>query len=229
VVIRGVVFDIDDTLYLERDYIRSGFDHVARTAARSGEEVGTLSAWLSAAFESGVRGDTFDRLRLAFPEVAERFSTADLVGAYRGHQPSIQLMPGTAELLDVLRRRGSRLAVLSDGPAESQAAKASALGLDRWFDPVLLTWSLGPGFAKPGTGGFELIARGWDLASPQLAYVADNPGKDFIGPRRLGWSTVRLVCPGQLHDAVEPADEDHRPAIVIEAMVDLVQVLQIGD
>ena len=191
-MIRGVVFDIDDTLYLERDYVRSGFLHVARTIGRSDEEVRTLAAWLWAAFEAGVRSDTFDRLRATFPDVGRRSSTADLVEAYRSHVPSIDLLPGTADVLDSLRRRGTRLGVLSDGPGDSQAAKARALGLDTWFDPVLLTSSYGTDFAKPGHAGFAEIARLWALPPAELVYVADNPAKDFVGPRGLGWRTVRI-------------------------------------
>ena len=38
-VIRGVVLDMDDTLYLERDYVRSGFAAIARDAGRSAAEI----------------------------------------------------------------------------------------------------------------------------------------------------------------------------------------------
>jgi putative hydrolase of the HAD superfamily len=30
-----------------------------------------------------------------------------------------------------------------------------------------------------------------DIAGRYI-YVADNPEKDFVGPRRLGWTTVRI-------------------------------------
>ena len=101
-VIRGVVLDMDDTLYLERDYVRSGFAAIARDAGRSAAEIDRLDAWLWAAFEAGVRGDTFDRLRDAFPEVASRRSTAELVDVYRAHAPAIALSDTTRETLDRL-------------------------------------------------------------------------------------------------------------------------------
>ncbi len=205
-MIRGVAFDIDDTLVDEREYVRSGFSHVARLVATSTAETQAIFDWLWGAFEAGVRGDTFDRLRVAFPDLAGSVTRDDLVAAYRGHEPEIELAAGFRAVLDELHRRGLRLGVVSDGPVASQSAKAIALGLDRWCDPIVLTGTLGPGLGKPAAAGFEAIERAWGERGEALAYVADNPAKDFIGARRLGWRTIRVRRPEQLHAALEPAD-----------------------
>jgi putative hydrolase of the HAD superfamily len=99
---------------------------------------------------------------------------------------------------------------LSDGPLASQVAKAEVLRLREWFDPILFTDSRQPDFRKPDTGGFEWIAATWDIPHEELAYLADNPSKDFVGPRRLGWRTVRVRVPGQLTFALDPVDDVHR-------------------
>lgn len=223
---RGVVFDMDDTLYAERDYVRSGFTEVARFAGTTEDEIGIVFDWLWSAFEAGRRDDTFDGLLGAFPWLAERMTAAALVDAYRNHRPDIALTPGLTNELDRLAAGGLRLAVLSDGPPASQGAKATALGLDRWFDPVLLTGSLGPGFAKPGVAGFEQIARDWDLQGLELAYVADNPLKDFIAPRRLGWQTIRLRHPGQLRWQLESPSPADGPDLEIGAIASLAASLR---
>jgi putative hydrolase of the HAD superfamily len=226
VVTRGVVFDMDDTLYCERDYVRSGFTHVARLLGTTQDEVQTLAAWLWEAFEAGRRGDTFDGLLEAFPHLAGRTSASALVDAYRAHPPTIALTPGLDRVLGLMQRRGLRLAVLSDGPPASQIAKASALGLSRWFDPVVLTGSLGPGFAKPAVTGFEMIAQAWGFPGPDLAYVADNPEKDFAGPRRLGWLTIRLRHSGQLRSALEPSSPADRPDLEIGAIAEVLETIR---
>ena len=53
----GVAFDLDDTLYLERDYVRSGFRAVAEYAVR-GADVSAEDAFtfLWHDFLAGVRG-----------------------------------------------------------------------------------------------------------------------------------------------------------------------------
>lgn len=225
-VIGGLVFDIDDTLYRERDYVRSGFAHVARIVARSGPEATELSRWLWQAFETGIRGDTLDRMLMAFPEAARQASALELIEAYRTHHPDIFLAPGVELMLDELKDLGLRLGILSDGPAESQAAKVAALRLARWFDPIILTGSLGPDFVKPGTTGFEAIARAWRLPARSLVYVADNPEKDFVGPRALGWMTVRFREPEQLRHGLEPGSEAHRADVEIGAPLELLELVR---
>jgi len=224
-VIEGLVFDLDDTLSYESGYVRSGFTSVARLVASSEVESATLTDWLWAAFESGVRGDTFDRLLDAFPQLADRWTIQDLVSAYREHAPNIDLIPGAARTLDELHLRRLRLAVLSDGPAAGQAAKASALGLDRWFDPIILTGALGAAYAKPATAGFRLISDSWGVPGPTLAYVADNPAKDFAGPRQLGWKTIRLRDPRQLRFSLEPAGPAFSPDAEVENLDALLRLL----
>ena len=62
---------------------------------------------------------------------------------------------------------------------------------------------------KPHPRGFLTIQDEFDLPAREFVYVADNPGKDFVGPRSLGWKTVRVRRPeGQYaHLSVEPAQD----------------------
>lgn len=227
-MIAGVVFDLDDTLYPERQYVRSGFARVARMAGRTESEARVVAAWLERSFEDGTRGDTFNGLVAAFPDVARRLSVAALIDAYRSHEPDIELEPGVEAVLDGLQAHGLRLGVLSDGPLASQVAKARRLRLDRWFDPVLLTASLGEDAAKPSPKGFEAIARAWGLDHAHLAYVADNPQKDFVAPHSLGWLTVRLRCRGQLRFALEAPAGEFRAELEIASLDDLPVTLGLG-
>jgi len=196
-----VVFDIDDTLYLERDYVRSGFTAVERAAAGLPPDFASL-AW--ELFESGRRGDIFDAALEHHADATARIP--ELVEIYRSHLPTIRPLPDAATALDVVRR-DTAIAVVTDGPATSQRAKAAALGLS-WLGPQLvLTADLGPSFGKPHPRAFELIEERTGVGGNRAVYVADNPAKDFGGPRSLGWSTVRIRRPGSLHEAVDSGDD----------------------
>jgi putative hydrolase of the HAD superfamily len=228
-VIKGVVFDLDDTIYPERAYVLSGFAAVAAAVATSAGERALLEEWLAEGFRSGVRGDAFDRMRARFPDIAARATTADMVEVYRAHRPDITLDSETATVLDTLTSAGLRLGMVTDGPIGSQAAKAEALGLERWFTPIILTGSLGTGRAKPDPTAFEMIATEWRMPPHELVYVGDNPRKDFRGPRHLGWRTIRLRQDGQLHADVEPATLADGPDLDIARLADLVRLLLPGD
>jgi glycosyltransferase involved in cell wall biosynthesis/FMN phosphatase YigB (HAD superfamily) len=197
---RLVVLDIDDTLYLERDYVRSGFDAVGAWArAELGVDDLGERAW--AAFEAGVRRTIFDEALAGCGIEVTNGVVPRLVEVYRAHSPTIDMLPDARAWLDALAPHVT-LAVVTDGPLASQQAKAEALMLTRWADLVVFTESLGPGRGKPHPAAFEQLERELGLSGERCAYVADNPAKDFVAPHRLGWRTVRVRRPGGLHAEV---------------------------
>jgi putative hydrolase of the HAD superfamily len=199
--VRCVVFDIDDTLYLERDYVKSGFlavDEFVR--ARFGVSGFGDAAW--AAFERGVRGTTFNDALAQCGVTPNADDLTALVAAYREHAPRISLLPDAAACLSSLEGRVA-MAAISDGPLASQQNKAAALGLARWCDPVLLTAALGADRGKPHPFAFEEVERLTGFRGEGCLYVADNPAKDFAGPRSLGWRTIRVRRPLGLHFSVD--------------------------
>jgi putative hydrolase of the HAD superfamily len=197
---RTVVFDVDDTLYLERDYVRSGFHAVGAWIAER-EGIANFFEIAMAKFEAGFRGRIFNSVLEELGAVPEPALIAALVAEYRRHVPSIELLPDAVAALEQLAGAAS-LAVVTDGPVDSQRAKVEALHLERWADPIVLTAELGAEFGKPHPAAFELIEDAHGHAAQQCVYVADNPSKDFAGPKGLGWRTVRIRRAGGLHWAM---------------------------
>lgn len=198
---RVVVFDIDDTLYLERDYARSGFRAVGRHVEEVYGRPGFAEACLRH-FESGARGDLFDRAleELGLPRGPN--AVGELVDVYRAHAPEIELLPDAREVLSALH--GARdLAVISDGPLQSQQRKADALGLSGWASLVVLTDAWGREYWKPNERAFAAVEAHFGVRGADCVYVADNPEKDFLGPRARGWVTIRVRRSGGLHAGVE--------------------------
>jgi putative hydrolase of the HAD superfamily len=199
------VFDIDDTLYMERDYVRSGFAAIGAWARRD-LGVSDLEDRAWAAFEAGVRGRIFDEALVACGVPANGSLVPRLVDIYRSHTPAIELLDDVIAWLSA-RPSDVALAVLSDGPLVSQRAKAAALGLAGWANPIVFTETLGPGCGKPHPAAFECVEAATGMEGASCAYVADNPAKDFAGPRGRGWRTVRVRRTGSLHDAVASGDD----------------------
>lgn len=197
-----IVLDMDDTLYLERDYARSGF---AAVGALLGEPDFVVRAM--ALLDAGGRGDIFDRLAPSPDRVGA------MIAAYRTHQPEIALAPDAARLLARLKVA----ALITDGSEATQRNKITALGLGR-LDPVIVTDALGLGFRKPHPRAFEVVMQRHPLAASEFIYIGDNPAKDFLAPRRLGWRSLRIRRPGGLHEHAEPASPEHAPDAEIASL-----------
>ncbi|WP_243317513.1 HAD family hydrolase [Geothrix paludis] len=203
-MLKALVFDMDDTLYPECTYVESGFRAVAAWL----ETEASLPAEETLAFihevQSGQRGAVFDALLATRPSLAGRFTVADLVQVYRNHRPNIRLYPGMERLLDEVKARAMPIGLISDGFLEAQTRKAEALGVARWADPILLTDAWGRDFWKPHQRAFRQMEATFGLNGAAVAYIADNPAKDFIAPNQMGWITVQVEHPGQVHATPEP-------------------------
>jgi putative hydrolase of the HAD superfamily len=195
---RAVVFDLDDTLYPERDYVRGGFEATAAWAeAFLGAERQQVFSELWAMFEAGVRGDTFDRW-LARRGKAAGDNRLAMVAAYRGHEPRLTPYPDVLPALSALRGK-AQLGLITEGARPAQEKKLAALGLRHAFDKVIM---LGEGERadwKPSPRPFERWLMGTEISPHEAVYLGDNPAKDFLGARRAGWSSVRVRRADGLH------------------------------
>jgi putative hydrolase of the HAD superfamily len=196
-----VVFDLDDTLYLERDYVWSGFSKLAPWAkATLGISDFHLKAW--ALFVQGVRGHIFDHVLVAAGVRPDQGTVRAMVDMYREHVPDIQLTVDAANCLREIRRQ-AHAALISDGPEQSQRNKVKALGIEERFEKIVLTASLGSEYSKPHVKSFLDVQRHFGKRVEEYIYVADNPTKDFVGPRSLGWKTMRIRRPEGLYQSLE--------------------------
>lgn len=199
-MITTIIFDLDDTLYDEIDYCRSGFKAVSNSLVNLSGKVSKerIFGALWEQFDAGNRTKTFN---VALEQLGVAYDDrliADLVNVYRSHSPKITL---PQESRKVLERLGDRytLALLTDGFLPAQQLKVKALGIEKYFKCIIYTEQLGREYWKPSPAGFEKIMETLNVRPGNTAYVADNEEKDFIAPNRLGFMTVQIIRPARLH------------------------------
>lgn len=208
-------FDLDDTLYDEGTYVRSGFRAVSTFLEDgfgiSGEE---CLGQMVEVVESEGRGRVFDEV-LERQGLRQEGLVERCVEVYRGHWPTISPAPGAIETLE---RCGTvPLYLVTDGDPEVQATKVRALGLEERFRRVHRTWSYGLDHAKPSTRCFQMICDEEGRGMADLCYVGDDPTKDFVGLNAVGAVTVRVLT-GR-HSEVEAA-AGHEAAIRIPSIAE---------
>jgi putative hydrolase of the HAD superfamily len=86
---------------------------------------------------------------------------------------------------------------------------------------LLFTDALGREYWKPHPAGYERIMRELGVAGEQCLYVGDNVHKDFLGPRSLGWTTVRIVRPGGVYASSAAARPEAEADRVIRSLAEL--------
>lgn len=200
-----LIFDLDDTLYDELTYVRSGFQAVADWGARRyGLDAEASYARLTSLLEHEGRGRIFDHW------LDGRGSVREAVRVYRHHTPSITIWE--AALRTLAQLRDLPLYLVTDGHKIVQANKLAALGLGHMFRHAYLTHRYGVAHAKPDLRCFDLIRRRERCTWEELVYVGDNPAKDFVNLNTRGSVTVRVLT-GQHRLVKAKPDFDARHTI----------------
>lgn len=185
-----IIFDLDDTLYKEQQYVDSGICAVAYEA----ESLGVLpksDAYLLIKNSPNVASG-FDRLALIASGAKISYDVNRMLDIYRYHMPNISLSEETHNLLNTLLRRRVKLGIITDGRSATQRAKINALGLNKYVAPENILISAEIGNDKTKSTSFQLIMTR-NPSETTFVYIGDNPQKDFYWPNKLGWQTIMLL------------------------------------
>jgi putative hydrolase of the HAD superfamily len=218
-MIRAVIFDLDNTLFDEREYVASGFHAVAsRIAALTGAQNDAAYRFMQQEVERNGRGRVFDVTLGSFGVTPTPDLIEELVSIYRQNRPDIRLYPDAERVLDRLRGDYA-MAIVTDGLPLMQRAKLNALGLSRWMDTFVCCWEIEA--PKPDPRGFRLALEQLGVAPHQALVVGDRPDHDMAAARALGVPSVRLRRGRYADD--EPGD--HRPDHEIDTLDELTDII----
>ena len=192
--IQGVILDLDDTLYAEKEYVQSGFSYLCDTEDCMKGEFERLWQF----FKEGVA--PIDNL-LKEKELYSETLKKKLLKAYRYHVPDIHLYPGVLDFLRNWKDYNSqnKLGLITDGRVEGQNNKIDALAIRAEFDEIIITDELAGlhgdvrRFRKPNSIAFQIMRERLGIDYSQLVYIGDNPKKDFQAPLRLGMQVIQFI------------------------------------
>jgi len=215
--LKAIAFDLDDTIFPERDYAFGGFRAVAEWAQEAlGIEASQTERELCQHFAAGVRGDTFNRW-LSEHKLPEQAWVDQMIRVYREHSPRLLPFREVPETLSTLAQQ-YRLGLITQGHAPGQRRKLAALGLNGRFEQVIVLGEDQRDLWKPNPYPFQSWLRAMGLRGDETAYVGDNPLRDFFGSRSLGMWTVRVRRAGGQHAEEEPATPEHAAHIELPDM-----------
>ncbi len=203
-MIRAVLFDLDDTLYPEGEFYRSGFAWVAEELERRGigPATSTREVMESIHFNES-RDGVFDKVaaRIGFPADW----VPELVGLFHKHRPRVSLPEKSKQLLARLRPQ-YRLGIVTDGHAAVQRRKIESLGVEPLVDAIVVADDLGREHWKPHPLPLLTCCKMLGVDAAESVFVGDNPERDMQCARNAGAVGVRLRSgDGYFNDNDEPA------------------------
>lgn len=191
--IKVCLFDLDDTLYSEKEYVRSGFHAIADAMP----EIRGCEERLWQAF---LRGQKAIDVILQEENIYSEAYREKCLEIYRKHIPAISLYEEAVELLQTLKAREMKLGIITDGRVEGQSAKIRALQLQKYFEKIIITDELGGiEFRKPNPAAFVQMQDYFQVPYEQMAYVGDNYSKDFQAPLALHMRAIWVDNPDGLY------------------------------
>jgi putative hydrolase of the HAD superfamily len=189
--IDAVLFDLDNTLYAQRQWLDGAWHAVAERAEAWRVDPRALERALRAVAELGTDpGAIVDAaLRLVG---REDVPVRPLVETFQRFAPArLEPYPGVRAALASLANE-IPLGLVSDGFPAGQQAKLEALDLASCFRVVVFSDELGRVHRKPDPLPFEVALRDLGVDADRAVYIGDRPTKDVAGAAAAGLAAVRV-------------------------------------
>ena len=184
-----IVFDLDDTLYDEIEFVKSGFLEISRYLG----DLKYYDFMLGEFYRSGSEK--------IFNKLIEKFklnvSLNKLIEIYRFHKPLITLPKESKKILNFTKDFDT--ALISDGNYITQQNKFFALNLNSYIKFPIFTDFYHT--KKPELKAFKMVMD--KFPNEKYIYVSDNPKKDFIAPKKLNWLTIRFKNPNGIYKDIK--------------------------
>lgn len=190
---RVLVFDIDDTLHKEIEYLKAAYRLISK------------ELWGDVWYEHYTQMlSDYHAGENVFEKICKQSADVELAGLlnmYRFGVHELTLDDEVAEVLSALKAKGVILGIVSDGRQVTQMNKVEALGLTRWIDVDCIVINSDSKLFKPNPSGYErllaAIRAKYGDEQFEYSYVGDNLKKDFIWPNANGWNTICLKDDGR--------------------------------
>ena len=184
-----LIFDLDDTIYKEINFVNEGFKSVASHLEKitNQKKKVILSDLKKLLLEKG-RGKIFDiyckRKKIYSKQIIKK-----LIKIYRFHKKKIRVPKSNLRTLKKLRKN-FRLYIVTDGMWKVQSHKVKLLKIEKIFSKIFLTDFYGKDAWKPSLKCFRKIKKIENCKWENISYFGDNEKKDFINLNKIGAKTI---------------------------------------
>lgn len=231
-MIRGVLFDLDNTLVDFLRMKRLASHEAARAMIGAGADFGVdaegagnllFDHYLAHGIESDDAFASFlgkhNRARLGYGQsVHDRILAAGIHSYLRAKDLFLTPYPGVRKTLVELSRRGLRLGVVTDAPRLKGWQRLVAIGIAEFFDVVIAFEDTGA--RKPSVLPFRAAVEALQFKPYEILMVGDWPERDIAGAREVGLKTALAAYGGR------GAHPNHEADAVLSEIGELLTLLE---
>lgn len=223
---KAVLFDLDDTLYSEIDYIYSGFNVVSKYMEPIlNTDSNVIKNELIDLFAED-KNRVFDEY-LIKKNLYNNVMLQKCIELYQNHIPEISLDEETKQVLLWLKNEDYKLGMITDGRPVGQNNKIISLNIMEFFDSIIITDELGGiKYRKPDEYSYIKIMENLGVNVEECIYIGDNIYKDFIATNKLGMKSVQIINKKGLYRSCNYSSLNS-PTHIINSIIDLIGIISI--
>lgn len=217
-MIKAILFDLDGTLldrgaslkhFITDQYDRfpGGFHHISKdTYTKRFIELDAKGyVWKGTVYSELIR--EFNITGLNMDQLLE-----DYLDHFQHHCIGFDHLHTT---LESLKRRGMKLGIISNGRCQFQMDNIRGLGIEQFFDTILISEC--EGLRKPEPKIFERALMRMDVRAGEAIFVGDHPVNDIEAAKQVGMRTVCKKGPSWKAAEADVVIEDLKELLKIES------------
>ncbi len=192
-MIKGVVFDLDNTLLdfmkMKEFAVKAAIKGMIEAGLKVNEDKSYIeinSIYEEFGWENQKVFDVF--LEKSIGHVDNKFLAAGIVAYRRAREANLMAYPNVNKTLLALSKLGIKLGVVSDAPSREAWMRIYYLNLYHYFD-VVITYD-DSGERKPSPIPFQLALDGMGLRPEETIMIGDWPERDVVGAQQIGMKTA---------------------------------------
>ena len=133
--------------------------------------------------------------------------------AYR--EEEMFVFPGAHDAIDAFKERGIKLALITNGAADTQRAKIERFALAHRFDHIQIEGE--HGFGKPEERAYLHAMEALGVTAAETWMIGDNLEWEVVAPQRLGIYAIWI----DVHGQGLPAESTAKPDRIIRSLTEL--------
>jgi putative hydrolase of the HAD superfamily len=178
-MLKAIGFDLDNTLYDQRDFEFFAFDKISEIVSSQYDiSKNDYFKSLCELFYTEEKDKTFDKAMISInsklPNGWDIFVKSKILPIYRSVRPKLKLNDYSKKLLELFYDNNFIMVLITNGNSQIQNYKIDSLGIRNYFNKIYISDDYGKDARKPNFKMFKMMLKDFHLLPEECIYVGDS-------------------------------------------------------